>query len=388
LIKSITFGALSLQKSLGNRTRKVVRVRILGGKRWDEQEMCYLRANYGKTALKEIAATISRSRFSIYEKARELGLQSRIFGRGRKWYNEEIRSLKGSYKEKSLRQIAKELGRSTSSVQLKATRLGLKSSLRGKGSMWTSQETKFLSGNIEKIPMVKIAEKLGRSFHSVYSKKRSMFPNKNLSTRNFDSTPTPELAYVLGVIFGDGCVTCYRKRNSYRIYLRCTDKEFAESFRCALKSIGLRPSSVRLAKPRTEKKKAVWRVEAQSKLFYEWFRTLNFDELKLFFMTKEQKREFIRGFYESEGCLYKGSSGKRNWYINICNTNGDLIELVRSILADLGFLFPVGISRRAGRKPLYIIRTGRFDSVVRFLQEIKPCILRKSIARLEEVGAF
>lgn len=358
------------------------------GRKWSKQEICYLKAHYVKTSAKRIAEILGRSQHSIYGKVRELGLKTHACGRGRKWDDGEIHFLRKSYEEKPIRQMARELSRSINSVQQKARRLGLKSSLRGVGSVWTLRETGFLSENIEKMSMVEIAEKLGKSLHSIYGKKRDLFPNKNLSIRNFDNTPTPKLAYVLGVIFGDGCVTYYRKQNSYRIYLRCTDKEFAKSFKYALESIGLHPSTVTLVKPRTERKKAVWRVEAQSKLFYKWFRALSFEKLKLFLKTKELKREFIRGFYESEGCLYRGQGGTGSWYIGVCNTNLDLIKLVKSILADLGFSFPAWISRRAGRKPLYVIQTGKFDNVVRFLQEIKPCIPRKSIARMRKAGSI
>jgi hypothetical protein len=377
-----TFNDLSPGKSLGRLTERSLGG-TLCGKKWENQDAGYVLANYGKSTSKEIAAALGRSLPSIYCEAKKLGLRSYRSGIGRKWKEEEILYLDKSYKEKPVRQIAIKLYRSPSSVQQKARRIGLKSSLKGMGNIWTPRETEFLSKNIEKMSMGKIAEILGKSLRSIYGKKRELFPNKNLSIMNFDNTPTPEMAYVLGVIFGDGCVTCYRKQNSYRIQLTCTDREFAESFKCALEAIGLRPS-LRFAKPPTKNRKAVWRVEALSKLFYEWFRTLNFEELKLFLRTKELKREFIRGFYESEGCLHKVKTRKRGWCIYICNTNEDLTKLVRAPLSDLGFLFSVWISRRPRRKPLYVIGTGRFDNIVRFLLEIEPSIPRKSIASLEE----
>jgi len=362
---------------------------ILGGKKWRNQETCYLKMNYGKKTSKDIVLALNRSQHSVYNKAEELGLGTNICGRGRKWKEKEIQFLRKSYEEKPVGEIARELGRSISSVQQKARRLGLKSSLKGIGSLWTLRETELLSENIEKISMVKIAEKLGRSFHSIYGKKREVFPNKNLTIRNFDNSPTPVLAYVVGVIFGDGCITYYRKQNSYRIYLRCTDREFAVSFKYALERIGLHPSTVKSVKPRTERHKPVWRVEAQSKLFYKWFMALNLEKLKLLLGTGELKLEFIRGFYESEGCLWRGDkSRKRNWCISICNTNADLIKLIRSILTDLGFSFSVWISRKAGRKLLYNIQMSRFNEVLRFLQEIKPSIPRKSIVRIKEAGAI
>lgn len=388
MIESNTFGALS-PKIAGGSRRKRAWVTILGGKKWRNQETCYLRMNYGKKTSKEIALVINRSRHSIYNKAEELGLRTYIWGRGRKWKEKEIHFLRKSYEEKPIREIARELRRSISSVQQKARRLGLKSPLKGIGSLWTLRETEFLSENIKKTSMVKIAEKLGRSFHSIYGKKREVFPDINLLIRNFDNSPTADLAYVVGVIFGDGCITYYRKQNSYRIYLRCTDREFAKSFKHALERIGLHPSTVKSVKPRTERNKPLWRVEAQSKLFYKWFMALSFEKLKLLLETRGLKREFIRGFYESEGCLWQGDkSRKRSWCTSVCNTNADLIKLIRSILTDLGFSFSVWIGRKAGRKPLYNIQISRFNDVVRFLQEIKPSIPRKSIVRIKDAGAI
>ena len=47
---------------------------------------------------------------------------------------------------------------------------------------------------------------------------------------HFDSKPTKELAYILGVIFGDGNLFFHKCKGDYAIRLEATDKDFVEHF--------------------------------------------------------------------------------------------------------------------------------------------------------------
>ena len=62
----------------------------------------------------------------------------------------------------------------------------------------------------------------------------------------FIESPSPPLAYVLGVCFGDACVIKYRDNSvglyRYVISLEVPEEKLAVDFRCALENIGLNPS--------------------------------------------------------------------------------------------------------------------------------------------------
>src|SRR3970282_262505 len=47
-------------------------------------------------------------------------------------------------------------------------------------------------------------------------------------------TPSPQLAYVIGCILGDGTTVAYPPKHQFSVVLKVKDKEFAEEFaRCA-----------------------------------------------------------------------------------------------------------------------------------------------------------
>ena len=79
-------------------------------------------------------------------------------------------------------------------------------------------------------------------------------PRNRLNSVKLD--PSPELAYVIGVIFGDGSVSFKKRDYKYRIRLKVVDREFAEEFKRCLEALGLKPS-LRLVKGQDEMRQVV-----------------------------------------------------------------------------------------------------------------------------------
>lgn len=111
--------------------------------------------------------------------------------------------------------------------------------------------------------------------------------------------PSPELAYIIGVTFGDGS-TSFRKSGrsyKYRVRLKVVDREFAEEFKRCLEVIGLKPS---LRFERNRARCDRWCVEANSKMLYEFLKQ---PKEKLFEVAEKFPAEFLRGFFDSEDCV-------------------------------------------------------------------------------------
>lgn len=178
---------------------------------------------------------------------------------------------------------------------------------------------------------------------------------------------SPALSYVLGVVLGDGWV--YSNKHAYFIGLEAQDRKFCESFKAALLKIGLKPSTFKADK--------YWRTTCSSKLFYNWFNSLTSQQIKL--IAKEYPVDFIRGFYESEGCFSRYKS-KGYFYthlsIIISNTDETLIRLAKDILEDLNFHPTLNLQRtqKANWKPCWKLVLGQNKEVTRFLELINPCI--------------
>ena len=176
-----------------------------------------------------------------------------------------------------------------------------------------------------------------------------------------DLTPSPNLAYIVGALKGDGDIINNPKWRKYGLRLRVSSKIFAQSFRKALQKQGLEPYMWFTENPH----KGIWNVTADSQEFIIWYENLNLTE---FLTTKEMQISFLKGIYEAEGGYYYSS------YASIFNTDSALISLIESILFhDLGFVPSVYCSKKGRKKPRYQIYIPTKETA-RFLALIKPCI--------------
>jgi len=190
-----------------------------------------------------------------------------------------------------------------------------------------------------------------------------------------------ELSYVLGVLYGDGCVTSYKRGDSnkqYRLRLKTADEIFADKFKESLKEIGLKNI-------RKYQYELFW-IETDSLLFVRWFQSLDLDDVRE--EVKNHKMSFIRGFYDSDGSTLHGANGITNCCI--INTNLPLLKLTADLLASFDFETSLSLQEEKGklvtirgkiyvsRKDLYILRIlGGRKERKRFLQSVKPVIERK-----------
>jgi intein/homing endonuclease len=180
---------------------------------------------------------------------------------------------------------------------------------------------------------------------------------------NVDLSPTPTLAYILGVLVGDGNL------KKYEVRLRALDKPFVKSFYNALQKLGFRPKEF-IVKPNIKygRPHMLYGVRAASKKFADWFRKLGMEGLRQFILQdKERTISFLRGFYESEG--FSNRAG-------VCNTNKKLIEVVKEAIEKLGFTcYLCGPYKRENPhwKPIYILFISRTQGKD-FIKFISPVI--------------
>jgi len=189
-------------------------------------------------------------------------------------------------------------------------------------------------------------------------------------------TISDDLAYIIGVLLGDGSVSSC-KDGHYTIQLSVTSKKFALEFFSSLKRIGLNPHIAVFPPPKPSRlrngkviipKKKQYRVRAYSKKFVLWFKKLTFEEIERMLNCKMLQAAFVRGIYESEGNIRKDSRGNRR--IVIANTNLELLKLVQKILYKWGVYATISDS------PKYQLRFFRSKDIQNFLKITRPCIKR------------
>jgi len=177
-----------------------------------------------------------------------------------------------------------------------------------------------------------------------------------------------DLSYMLGVYLGDGWT--YKYKNNYFIGLDTIDYEFAKSFYDSLKNLKLNPNVFK------KKNRKIWRTIASSKIFLKWLEELKFSKIRKIAYSYPEK--FIKGLYESEGCLlrnYDKRVKKEYLSIIIVSCEKETIELVKELIENLGFRPKLNLRLpKPPKKPIWALSLNRQNEVVSFLERIKPCI--------------
>jgi intein-encoded DNA endonuclease-like protein len=145
--------------------------------------------------------------------------------------------------------------------------------------------------------------------------------------------PSEELAYVIGVILGDGCV--WKKGdNKYAIGLQANDKEFVKKFAtCLAKVLGRKP--IKVGRVRLKLNGEIYTryyALAVSKTLYELLRK-PIDLQRINKYIEHCPRciaAFLRGLFDSEGVVTKHRE------IRLVNTDYELLLYVMELLRRLG----------------------------------------------------
>lgn len=141
--------------------------------------------------------------------------------------------------------------------------------------------------------------------------------------------PSNELAYVLGVLYGDAYLTKYDKSYHYEIRLRVKDKELINNFNEAMSKV-LNKS---LFKPYYDKSRGIWILRFWSKAFYTWYITQTIEKLKKYIeQSRDTVRLFLRGLYDSEGTHYRYLKNYIRYRINLSNSNVKLLLYTKQLL--------------------------------------------------------
>jgi len=138
---------------------------------------------------------------------------------------------------------------------------------------------------------------------------------------SFRPNPTPELAYVIGVILGDGNLNIHGY--NAELILAVTDHDFAEEFsRCLAKVLHReRPYKIRWSE-----RKNRWVVQGSSILLHKFLNCEWRSFKKCIEHCDRCRGAFLRAFYDSEGSISRK--------LVVSNTRRDLLRYVQKLLKD------------------------------------------------------
>jgi len=217
----------------------------------------------------------------------------------RRWSKDEDEFIIKNFNKLSYTEMAKILKRTYKSVSIRANRLGLRNKPQpnkkfnlNKDELYNLYVDKGLTGT-------QIAKIIGVSCSLVYKMLKRYGINTRpiwlSNTRKWTMRKCTELAYVIGVCMGDGSVQYSKEYNTYTVQLTVKNKEFAEKFYNALKSISLHPKI-------SITKKGTYNVRAHSKEFCRWYVEMDIHKITSFILEKDEYIiSFIQGLFDSEG---------------------------------------------------------------------------------------
>ena len=120
---------------------------------------------------------------------------------------------------------------------------------------------------------------------------------------HFDQKPSKELAYVFGVMFGDGNIFFHESKKDYIIGLGAIDRDFVEYFsRCISKVLNKETNYVVVRYKQKAMDSFMYSARARSKELYYFIKELKEDFEKVKPFANAYPKEFIQGVADSEGC--------------------------------------------------------------------------------------
>lgn len=190
-----------------------------------------------------------------------------------------------------------------------------------------------------------------------------------------DLTSTENLAYLLGLLMGDGFVISNKTTKAAIIGFQSTDEKLSLNFLECLSKIGLHAKIFKVKPHNKVSKSDAFSVVSYSKNFVNWYRNLTLENLKTLLDSRDKIISFLKGFYEAEGHSHISKRGQLT--VAFTNTDLNLQKLVQALLLNLGFDFRLNGPYWTGRvneKPYYNVRTSKKLQSLSFLKLIKPSV--------------
>lgn len=222
---------------------------------------------------------------------------------------------------------------------------------------------------IKKMTMLEIANELNicRGTVSKYLHQFNIDTNTHRFTIQPDFENRVDIAYVLGVLHGDGSISLLKKRRQYIVTLTVKDILFVKSFKASLVRLKLNPSICR--------DRSYYKLSATSKLLYHFIKVIKLDRANLvsYCNTVATKVQFIRGFYESEG--HDRGRGRGLLMFNTDKTTLDVVKLFLSDSLDIYAHYST-THITEGKKDVYrLYIPAKYKA--HFFKKVKPVIKRK-----------
>jgi len=201
----------------------------------------------------------------------------------------------------------------------------------------------------------------------LYNKKPNRPRNQELLPTS--TKLTTSLAYILGVMNGDGFIR--NINNTSVIALAAKDFDFCKVFKNTLEIwSGIKCSKIK------KRNDNLWEVALSSRKAGSCIK--NFNLPQLFNSSDTIKCTFLRGLYDSEGSVNSSGYTKK---VQLYNTNLNLMKLSKRLLKDIGIKSSIYKQTKnpshKGNKTVFILQVGNGKNIKTFYEKVGFLIKRK-----------
>lgn len=349
---------------------------------WKKDELDFIKKNYNKMTASELSEKLNKTRNSVYNAIRELGLKKQIHNpwtsdenkyliehyletseeismvlnrtvasintqrdrlglvKSATWTDEDVEYLKRNYMSKSYKEIANKLNRSEGAIIAKCNKLGLV-----KKDEWTDEDVEFLSQNYYELSISELSKILNRTPNSVKLKANKIGLKKSPYYCNynfFDKIDTEEKAYWLGFLTADGWISKNEKNNSgvVGIELQYGDIDHLKKFNKSLNGNYKITDRWRKCRLSTNKQKANHQcvIRIFSLYMYNALVKLGFTNNKSYdvdipsCIQHNLIRHYLRGVFDGDGCF---SYTSKSFNISFISASKNLMSSINEIIDEL-----------------------------------------------------
>jgi len=210
---------------------------------------------------------------------------------------------------------------------------------------------------------------------------------KRLRKNSFTAKPSKELAYFIGVLFGDGCASIDKKNHDYCLQLSSIDKEFVEKFSiCVSKLLGKEKNYP------VHRSKHIFTANIRSKELYQFVKEIKNDFEKAKPFIESGPVEFIQGLADSEGHPTVSAAKEFKIKVTVANSaNLALLQYTQDLLIKFFNIKSTSrLTKRAGvtdsviegrkitrTKNVYLVETQTKTDTKKYYEKIGFNIYRK-----------
>ena len=368
--------AIKLNKSKGSISNTVRKMGLTKQphKPWTDDEIQYLKNNYINKTSEEISKHLNRTVQSVNAERDRLGLI-----RNEAWSKEEVDYIINNFKFMTHEDMGKNIGRTEGAVRAKCFDLGLYK----KEIPWEDWEIEFVRQNYMEMTNSEISQRLNRSENAIHLQASRMGLKKYPYTCDyhyFDDIDTEEKAYWLGFLTADGWISKNDKNNAgvTGIELQYGDIDHLKKFN---KSIGGNYQITDRWKPckissHPDKKHHTCVIRIFSLTMYNSLVEKGFTKDKSYDccippLRQDIIRHYLRGYFDGDGCL---CFTNKSFHINFTTASKLLSDDVASVLKSNNFNVNENIYVNSFGTTMYKIDIYRTQDKINFLDWIyKDC---------------